>query len=292
MIRTMEHVKKMGKTRELSEFQWDKFSHYRTKFSDYEFPPLSIILPTLNCAQSVTLTLESILSQDYPDFEVIIIEGGSEDRTLEIIKGFRDERIKIFSVSSHARYEMLNKGISQMSGQYVCFMFPGDFYIHHDTLRFMMSIALEHALPDLVYCGTLIRDGRNEVKILYRELNDKMLQRGNQPTSLQSCWFKKNVFKEIGKFNPDYTLRGGFDLLCRFVKTRSLRHASAYRVLTDYDLRQVSRRMVLRHFWETFLTVFKYYGLWSAVVWLFRQKDTSRFFKLWLRSFRVAFLGR
>lgn len=292
MIQTMEHAKKKGKSPELSQFQWDKFSHYRTKYSDYQFPSISIVLPTLNCSQSVNLTLDSILAQDYPGIEVVVVDGGSEDRTLEIIKGFRDDRIKIFSVSSHARYEMLNKGISQATGQYICFLFPGDFYIHNDTLRYMMSVALENELPHLVYCGTLIRDGRREVKILFRGLNDRSLQRGNQPTSLQSCWFRKEVFQEIGKFDPNYTLRGGFDLFCRFAKTRNLRHCSTYRILTDYDLRLVSRGMILRHFWETLLTVFKYYGLLAAFLWLFRQKDTSRFFRLWFRSFRVAFLGR
>ncbi len=292
MIRSMEHSKKKGKTPELSQFHWEKFTRYRTKFSDHEFPSVSVIIPTFNSAPSVGFTLESVLCQEYPDFEIIIIDGGSDDRTLELIKGFHDERIKIFSVSSHSRYEMLNKGITQMSGQYACFLFPGDFYIHHDTLRYMMSIALENELPQLVYCGTLIRDGKSEPKTLYRTLNDRLLKRGQQPTSLQSCWFKQDVFKEIGKFDPDYTLRGGFDLLCRFLKNRGLRHNSSYRILTDYDLRFVTRGMVVRHFWETFNTVRKYYGLWTAFLWVFKQKDTTRFFTLWLRSCRVAFLGR
>lgn len=291
-MRRMEHTKKKAKTAELSHFQWEAIGRYRTKFSDYELPTVSIVIPTLNCAQSVNLTLETVLTQDYPDFEVIIVDGGSQDRTLELIKGYHNDRLKVFSISNQDRYEMLNKGILQSSGQYVCFLFPGDFYIHHDTLRYMMSVALENDLPDLVYCGTLIRDGKKDVKILFRELTLHLLQRGNQPTSLQSCWFKHDVFKEVGKFNTDYTLRGGFDLFCRFMRARNLRFKSAYRILTDYDLRLVTRGMVLRHFWETLVTVQKYFGIWTTFLWLFRQKDVSRFFRLWLRSVRIAILGK
>lgn len=292
IIRHMEHSKKKTKHPELSKFQWEEIGRYRTKFNDYEFPSVSVVIPTMNCAQSVNLTLESVLSQQYPDFEVIVVDGGSQDRTLELINGIHDQRIKVFSITNPNRYEMLNKGILQSSNQYVCFLFPGDFYIHQDTLRYMMSIALENDLPHLVYCGTLIRDGKNDVKILFRELTVKLLQRGNQPTSLQSCWFRSEVFKEIGKFNPDYTMRGGFDLLCRFMKARNLKFTSTFRVLTDYDLRFVTRRMVLQHFWETLITVQKYYGIWKTILWLFRQKDISRFFRLWWRSVKVAVLGR
>lgn len=288
----MEHLKKKNKPAELSQFQWDKIGLYRTKYSDYEFPSVSIIIPTSNSALSINITLESVLSQEYPYFEVLVVDGGSEDRTLELVKGFKDSRVKVFCITGHERYEMLNKGLSQASGQYVCFLFPGDFYTHHDTLRYMMSKAIENNLPDLIYCGTLIRDGKSSAKILFRELTVKRLQRGNQPTSLQSCWFKIEVFKEIGKFDSDYVLRGGFDLFCRFLRARHLRHVSTYRILTDYDLRLVTRSMVLRHFWETLMTVQKYYGLWITVLWLFRQNDISRFFRLWWRSVRIAVLGR
>lgn len=288
----MEHLKKKNKHSELSQFQWDKITRYRTKFSDYELPSVSVIIPTYQCAQTINITIESILSQDYPDFEVLVVDGGSQDRTLELVSGWKDLRIKVFSITSHERYEMLNKGLSQATGRYVCFLFPGDFYIHHDTLRYMMSVALDNNLPDLVYCGTLIRDGKSAAKILFRELTVKKLQRGNQPTSLQSCWFKREIFKEIGKFNPEYVLRGGFDLFCRFLAVKHFRYVSVYRILTDYDLRLVTRSMVLRHFWETLVTVQKHYGLWIAFLWIFRQRDIARFFRLWLRSVRIAILGR
>ena len=205
------------------------------KYPDYEYPKVSIIIPTFNCAQSIATTLDSILNQDYPDYEIILIDAESTDRTLQIIKGFKDDRLHLYSVSGYHRYAMLNKGITQAHGAYLNFLFPGDYYLSRQTLRIMMKLALDNTKPDMVYCGTLLRDGKSEVKILSRELTLNLLKRGQQPTSLQSCWFKTKSLKELDKFSVFYKLRGGFDLLCRFSLKPNLKFISTNRVLTDYD---------------------------------------------------------
>lgn len=262
------------------------------KFHDYEFPKVSIIIPTFNCSQSISLTLDSVLIQEYPDFEILVIDANSTDRTLEIIKSYRSEKIRIYSVTSSKRYEILNKGISQALGEYINFLFPGDFYIYRETLKTMMTLVLENRKPQLVYCGTLLRDGKSEVKTLFRPLTLELLKKGQQPTSLQSCWFKAEAFHELGKFNPSFRLRGGFEFMCRFCLKKDFRVIATHRVLSDYDLRWVTRRMVLRHFWETMRTLSKYFGAFTTLTWLLYQKDTERFLKLWMRNLKIAFLGR
>ncbi len=257
-----------------------------------DFPKVSIVIPTLNSASLVGTTLESILQQDYPDFEVLVIDSGSSDRTIQVVKSLKDHRIKIYAVSGYSRYAMLNKGITHAEGTYINFLFPGDFYIYKHSLREIMRLAIEKKLPALVYGGALIRDGRTEVKLLYREMTLDLLKSGRQPTSLQSCWFRDDVFAKIGKFNPDYEQRGGFDLLCRLMLEGKYSYASISRVLTDYDLRSVTREMVIRHFVETFKILFKYFGLGTTIAWIFKQKDSNRFIKLWFRSLKVAFLGK
>ena len=274
---------------ELKKAPWD-LSVAEQKYKPKEFPLVSIIIPTSNAAQLIGPTLESLLNQDYPGFEIIIVDN-SQDRTLEVIKNFHNNKLKVYSVAQSKRYEMLNKGLSQAKGEYVNFLFPGDYYIFHETLKQMMLLALEHNKPQLVYCGTLLRDAHSEAKILFRELSLELLKKGQQPTSLQSCWFQTKFIKEIGKFNPEYSMRGGFDLLCRFCLHKGT-FSSVNRVLTDYDLRAVTRQMVATHFWETMKTLYKYFGLSTVILWLFfHQKDWKRYLKLWLHSLRVAFSG-
>lgn len=269
---------------------WDKLFRAEEKYKPEDFPKISIVIPTCNAAQLITVTLESILSQDYPSYEIIIVDC-STDRTLETVKGYHSDKIRIYSVSKCQRYESLNKGLSQASGFYVNFLFPGDFYIYRETLKYMMILALEHDKPHLAYCGTLLRDATSEVKILYRELNLDLLKLGQQPTSLQSCWFRADCLRELGKFNPFLNMRGGFDLLCRFYLQKKYRFISVKRVLTDYDLRAVTRRMVLLHFWETMKLVRRHFGVLVMLHWLLHQRDMKRFIKLWFRSLKIAFSG-
>lgn len=272
--------------------KWDRLEESFDRYQDYEYPKVSIIIPTLNCSQLISQTLESLLIQEYPDFEILIIDGGSTDRTLEVINSYHSHRISVFSVSGYQKYEMFNKGISHASGIYLAFLFPGDFYITKNTLKIMMSLALDHSHPALVYCGTLLRDGKTEVKILYRPLTLDLLKNGQQPTSLQSCWFSIDAFAVLGKFNAHLNMRGGFDLLCRFKLNNRLQFASIQHVFTDYDLRFVTRANVISHFRETFLIVRKYFGFSTAFKWLFIQKDLRRILGLWYRNIKIAFLGR
>lgn len=271
---------------------WQHFLEKKDTYQPHEWPKVSIIIPTFNCAQTIALTIESLLEQDYPNYEILIVDGGSRDRTLELVKAFRQDHIRIYSIPSVQRYEMLNKGISHAVGRYINCLFPGDFYISRFTLRQIMRLAIEKQQPHLIYCGTLLRDGKSEVKSLYRPLDVELLKNGQQPTSLQSCWFRIDTFRELGKFNPNYNLRGGYDFLCRYLMRAEFHTVSIHRILTDYDLRLVSRSMILRHFWETCRTICHYYGPVATLSWVFRQKDVNRFIKLWWRNMRIAFFGR
>jgi len=282
--------KKKGVAEE--EKKWGKLLQRESSYQDYQFPSLSIIIPSHNSSEKISLTIDSVLSQRYPDFEIIIVDAGSTDRTLEVVRSYRDERIHIYSVSGFERYEMLNKGVTQSEGKYVNCLFPGDFYIRQGSLLHMMELALDHQNPHLVYCGTLIRDGKSEPKILLRPFNLKFLKKGMQATSLQSCWFRTDTLRELGKFNTEYKLRGGFELMCRYCINAELREVSTSWILTDYDLRLVTRSMVIQHFLETFKTIYHYFGFFITVRWLFIQKDFSRILRIWFRGLKAAFFRR
>lgn len=274
-----------------NKLTWEAIFSDEKKYHDYEFPKVSIIVPTLNCSEKISLTIESVLSQSYPDFELIIIDAGSTDRTLEVIKFHKDPRLKVYIAYGYNRYEMLNKGIKQSNGLYINFLFPGDFYIHNKTLYNMMEIAIDNNKPELVYCGTSIREAHADSKILLRALTPNLLRHGQQPTSLQSCWFLTETVKDLGDFDTTYTIRGGFDLMCKFILKPNLRAVLSKRILTDYDLRNVTLSMVRAHFTETMRTVYKHFGLKAAIQWLFYQKDFNRIIKLWLRTVKAAFVG-
>lgn len=265
---------------------------FEPNLPDNLYPMVSVIVPSFNNAQKIGVTLEGILNQNYPSFEILAIDAGSTDRTLEIINGFRDPRIRLASVSEYNRYDMINKGILLAHGTYINILTPGDFYIHKMTLRMIMALAVEEGRPSLAYCGCLLREADQDVKVLYRKMDLSLLKKGKQPTSLQSCWFHISTFQVIGKFNPRFSQRGALDLFCRFMLNGKLAHVSTKWVLTDYDLRGITRQMVICHFYESFLIVYKYFGIRASLLWFFRQSDFKRYIRLLVRSFKISTLGR
>jgi glycosyltransferase involved in cell wall biosynthesis len=282
----------MGK-KGLESFEWiKKVTELEGKYQDYELPKVSIILPVYNSVQTILSTLESLLKQEYPSYEIIVIDGGSTDRTLETINRYHDIKMHIFSTTSNHFYEMINKGIAEASGSYLNILYPGDFYLFPGALKYIMSLALEQENPHLIYCATLLRDGRSEPKILSRQLSLKLLKSGRMPTSLQSCWFRTDLFNDLGKFSPSYTSRSEYEFLCRFCLKKHFRVFSTSRVLVDYDFRILTRKTVLDHFWKTLKIIYQYFGIVPSLHWIIYQKDWLRFLKLWARSIKVAFLGR
>lgn len=262
------------------------------EYQYYQYPMVSVVLPTYSCAQKISLTLESILEQRYPSYELIIIDAKSKDHTLEVIKSFQDEKVTLLTCSDFKRYEMLNKGIDQAKGEYICFLFPGDYFITQDALKLVMQKAMDHEMPDMVYCGTILRDGRSEAKALFRPFTMDLIRKGHQPTSLQACWFKKELFQKIGCFDGNYELRGGFDLMCRLILEQKIRCVALHRVLTDFDMRFITRKMIWCHFRETAATIYRHFGLRALLAWLTRQKDLRRIYDSWAKSIKIAFSGR
>lgn len=274
---------------------WDRLQHLDShidekKYTSHDFPKVSIVIPTYNSAQTIGMTLDSILNQDYPHFEVIIVDC-STDRTLEIVRSYKSEKIHTFSTDQCKRFDLLNKGLMQATGKYVNFLFPGDYYIYHKTLKNMMILALDNKKPQMVYCGTQLRDPKGEVKTLYRDLNIDNLKLGNQPTTLQASWFRTDILLKIGKFNPNYKFRSAFDLICRLFTQIDFRFVSIKRVLVDSEPPIITWHRVIVYFWETLKTINRYFGFVAMLKWLRYQKDFYSFIKLWLQQLKAAFLG-
>lgn len=254
-------------------------------------PKVSIIIPCQNCATTIGFTLDSLLMQRYTFFEILLIDASSKDRTIEIVKSYRTPLIRIYVVESYNRPEMLNKGISLSQGVYLNFLFPGDYYLTNTALLTIMEIAAVKNMPSLIFSGCLVRDEKADVKLLFRPLTLELLKAGKQPTNLQSCWFKNTIFREIGKFNSAYDERGGFDLFCRILLSKRFEIISIKKFFADYNRQIVTRQVVIRHFWETLNILYFYFGFKTVLKWFFLQKDLKRYLKLWMRSFKTAFVG-
>ena len=80
-------------------------------------PKISVLMTTLNSEKFLQKAIASILEQTYQNYELLIVDGGSEDNTISIIKNFKDDRIKIFVKNGFRRSAQLNFGITNSEGE-------------------------------------------------------------------------------------------------------------------------------------------------------------------------------
>jgi cellulose synthase/poly-beta-1,6-N-acetylglucosamine synthase-like glycosyltransferase len=106
-------------------------------FKDSELPFVSVIIPAYNEEESTAKTLNSILSSHYPHFEVIFVDDGSKDRTLEIAKTFENEQVKVFHKSNGGKGTALNVGIRKAKGEIIITM-DADTFVDPRSMKRMV----------------------------------------------------------------------------------------------------------------------------------------------------------
>ena len=91
-------------------------------------PLISVIIPVYNGEKTIRETIESVLDQTFQDFEVIIINDGSQDKTLEVINNIPDSRLKVFSYPNAGLSASRNRGLSRAGGEYIAFLDADDLW--------------------------------------------------------------------------------------------------------------------------------------------------------------------
>jgi glycosyltransferase involved in cell wall biosynthesis len=116
---------------------------------------VSIITTTYNSALTIEDTIKSVLDQDYPDIEYIIIDGGSTDGTMDIVNKYKDRIANIVSEKDEGMYDAMNKGIKLATGDVVGILNSDDIYTSNDVIRTVVekleADGTDSVWGDLVY---------------------------------------------------------------------------------------------------------------------------------------------
>lgn len=237
-------------------------------------PLFTIVLAvTDETAHLLPFTLESIFTQDFPAFEVLVIDGQKREHSVDIFYTHTFPPTRVVDAKEEGLFAMMNQGLSIAAGEYVHFLEPGEFYISRHALTFVAEFIQAHALPDLVYTGSIIHHSLSPPEILMKQMSEEELKNGRVAKSVQSYWFRQNAIKNLKGFNPFYKVRGGFDLLCRFFHHPSLKRAFLKRVLTDYTYLKPPAKKICSYFWETLLILLTHFGVSAALFWWLAQSQ-------------------
>jgi glycosyltransferase involved in cell wall biosynthesis len=122
---------------------------------------VSVILPTYNRAQLVCEAIESVLSQTYPYFEIIVVDDGSTDYTSEVLEKYKDKIIYIYQ-ENKGPGDARNRGITEAKGNYIAFLDSDDIWFDH---KLELQVAIMEKIPDIGFLSSdfciLKKDGEN-----------------------------------------------------------------------------------------------------------------------------------
>ncbi|MBB6327954.1 glycosyltransferase involved in cell wall biosynthesis [Algoriphagus iocasae] len=180
---------------------------------------VSIITVTYNSSETVQDTINSIRSQDYPDFEYIIVDGKSSDATVDIINNNLDVISKWISEPDNGLYDAMNKGIKMATGDIVGIINSDDFYHKSDSISQIVE-AFENFDTESVYADVIFVDPSNLGKTV-RYYSSKRFalskfRKGIMPAHPTFFTYRRN-FEKYGYYKTDYKITADFELLVRFL---------------------------------------------------------------------------
>lgn len=236
-------------------------------------PIFSVITITYNAGKVLERTLLSVLQQSYPGIEYIIIDGGSTDETLGLIKQYAEGIACWMSEPDEGLYDAMNKGMRKASGDYLLFLNAGDTFQSSAVVAYLAQQAEIHHRPDILYGETDLVDiqgnfaGHRRLKAP-ENLNWKSFRMG-----MLVCHQAFVVKRELAPFyDLSYRFSADFDWCIRCMKLADSIQ-NTHRVLILYlneGLTTANRNASLK---ERYRIMQKYYGklpvlllhIWFAV---------------------------
>ncbi|MDD5355598.1 MAG: glycosyltransferase, partial [Candidatus Omnitrophica bacterium] len=101
---------------------------------------ISVITVVFNNERTIKSTIDSVIGQSYPEVEYIVIDGGSTDKTIDIIRSYGKKVSKLISEKDEGIYDAMNKGIKAAEGDVICFLNSDDFYVDNQVLEKVAGI--------------------------------------------------------------------------------------------------------------------------------------------------------
>lgn len=189
---------------------------------------ISIITATFNSSATIEDTLKSVLRQSHTDIEHIIVDGGSSDETMELVRKYEPQyrgRLRYLSEPDRGIYDAMNKGLGMATGDVVGLLNSDDFYTEDDALE-KIAEALEDRTLDAVYGDVHFVDG-DDLGRCVRYYSSKPFRRGWMRLGFMpahpSFYCRREVYNRWGGFDFSYKVAADFENLLRLIYVHRIR---------------------------------------------------------------------
>lgn len=210
---------------------------------------VSIITVTYNSASTIKDTLKSVSHQTYDNIEHIIVDGGSRDRTLDIINSFPHVS-NCISEKDEGIYDAMNKGLKMASGDIIGILNSDDMYAHPDVIAHVVEL-FEKKESDTVYGDLLYVDQKNLNRVMRRWISGTFKR-----ASFKFGWMpphptffvKKEVYRKAGLFNLTLKFAADYELMLRVLYKHKFNAAYLPEVLVKMRAGGTSNGSLKRRF--------------------------------------------
>ncbi|SOD81204.1 glycosyltransferase family 2 protein [Spirosoma fluviale] len=192
-------------------------------------PFFSIIIPTYNSARTIDCCLESILNQNFGNFEILIIDGISSDNTLTIARDYDDNRIKIFSEPDKGIYDAMNKGILRSKGEWLYFIGSDDTLFDNDVLNDVF-IQLSNQEVNVIYGNVLMMQSGliNDGEFNFEKIQTNLICH-------QAIFYQKKVFEILGGYSIRYKVYADADFNLKWFFSERISNRFFNRIIAKYS---------------------------------------------------------
>ena len=188
-------------------------------------PKFSLVTVSYNSEKTILDSINSVLSQTFTDFELIIVDGSSSDKTLEIIKQFEDQRIKLISEPDKGIYDGMNKGLALSNGEIIGFLNSDDMLNSKNTLETIFNnfhVDIDCTFGDVLIVDDLkFKNPRRHYSSANFELDFfKYLIMPPHP----SFYFRRRHLNLVKNFDLDFPMSSDFDFVLRCLYKHNLKY--------------------------------------------------------------------
>lgn len=197
----------------------------RTPPQPASLPLVSIVTPSLNQARFLEETIRSVLGQDYPRLEYLVVDGGSIDGSLEIIRRYEDRLAWWISEPDRGQTDALNKGFARAKGEIFAWLNSDDAYLPGavaEAVEYLQS----HPEAGMVYgdANLVDEEGRVIGRFPARQTDYRRLLRGYVHIPQQATFFRAELWRRVGPLDPSFYFAMDYDLWVRIARLAPLRY--------------------------------------------------------------------
>jgi len=205
-------------------------------------PTVTIITPSFNQAAFLEATIRSVLEQDYPLLEYIIIDGGSTDSSVDIIRRYEDRLAFWASEPDLGQTDAINKGFNRAKGSILAWLNSDDTY-QPGAVREAVEFLQAHREVGMVYGSAMYIDagGRPVARYPSHPTDLRGLRRGVNTISQQAMFFRSVLWKMVGPLDPSFYYAMDYDLWVRIAEISEIRFHDRY--WANFRLQEESKSM-------------------------------------------------